>query len=136
MNEPSAREPYPARLWGPVVLALLCYLFFGLSFVYFGHAILRSLGFALLLPTVLFCTFILPAVFIYTWIRNDAAIQGAEFSRVASFLAAVFPIIGVPLYLFMTRPFRRALHLSFRAYLLFGCASLITIVLAELSGNP
>jgi len=49
------------------------------------------------------------AVLIYMWCKADAAARNTTPRRGAALFAALFPPLGIPFYLFQSRPWKRAL---------------------------
>ncbi|PLC04140.1 rard protein [Variovorax sp. RO1] len=45
----------------------------------------------------------------YMWCRADGLARGVPAPGRSALLAGVFPVLGIPVYLFRTRPWRRAL---------------------------
>ncbi|KQX87509.1 hypothetical protein [Variovorax sp. Root473] len=45
----------------------------------------------------------------YTWCRADGLARGVPAPGRSALLAGVFPVLGVPVYFFRTRPWQRAL---------------------------
>ncbi|MDZ4359743.1 MAG: rard protein [Variovorax sp.] len=45
----------------------------------------------------------------YTWCRADGLVRGVLAPGRSALLAGVFPLLGIPVYFFRTRPWRRAL---------------------------
>ncbi|MNR60295.1 hypothetical protein D3C85_1817440 [compost metagenome] len=45
----------------------------------------------------------------YTWCRADGLVRGVPAPGRSALLAGIFPLLGIPVYFFRTRPWRRAL---------------------------
>lgn len=58
----------------------------------------------------------------YMWCRADGLVRGVPAPGRSALLAGVFPVLGIPVYLFRTRPWRRALlaTLGAAAFLVTG----------------
>lgn len=74
------------------------------------------------------------AVLLYMWCRADAAARNASPRNGSALLAAIFPPLGVPFYLFQSRPWRKALlgvGLAIALLMLFLVLGVVGSAIAE-----
>ncbi|MNP99524.1 hypothetical protein D3C85_121570 [compost metagenome] len=70
----------------------------------------------------------------YTWCRADGLARGVPAPGRSALLAGIFPLLGIPVYLFRTRPWRRALLATLGAAA-FLVSSLVLAAVGTLSAE-
>jgi hypothetical protein len=71
-------------------------------------------------------------VLCYLWCKADAAAQGRVPPGRSALVAGVFPLVGIPVYLFRTRPARRAAVTTLKAVGLLFVLAVLGVAVVEI----
>lgn len=102
----------------------------GASFVVSG--VLEALAPQRHLRAIAFVHGVIIGVLCYLWCKADAAAQGRVPPGRSAIVAGVFPLAGIPLYLFRTRPARRAAIATLKAVGLLFMLAVLGVAVVEI----